>query len=853
MIDYTGLTSKEVKELQEIYGKNQIKHNKRGSVLKKICSIFVEPIYFLLLSAAIIYFLLGEAVDGLIMIAFVALVICVDLIQDIRTANTLKKLRELTNPKITVIRDSKECHIPAEELVPGDIMLIHEGVKLPADGFLLDVSGLCIDESILTGESEGVWKEASTTGGFQGEGGYFRKDYCYAGTQVLLGNGRVLIDKIGNHTQLGKIVDEINNTSIENTPLQKQMKSFAKQCTIFAAVFFLLVFTATFLNLKNAPSPNRIIESFLAGVVLALSMVPGELPVIQSVFLSMGALRLVKKQALIRRLPSVEALGAISVLCMDKTGTITKNDMVVSEFWMYQNQNMKLCKALSLACKHNSYDPMEIAMLSYCESLCLECSKKESLEACGIATSQPVFLKEYAFTNELKAMARVYHMEEKYFVTAKGSPETILSLCELPRQQEEIIHNKIKELSKKGLRVIAVAEFTTTDIKELPQDLSHCQLSLCGIVGLEDPIRENTKENISACYRAGIRILMITGDHPETAAAIAKKVGIQHSEFVISGNEIDQMSDEELKKAISTCNIFARVLPLHKMRIVKALKEAGEVVAMIGDGVNDSPALKIADVGIAMGKHGSQVCREASDLILLDDNISTILEAIHDGRRIYQNICKTLGYIIAIHLPIALISFFAPLLSIDAKNLLLLPLHIILIELVMNPICSVVLERQPADNQIMFEKPRNPNAKLLSKGLMLKSTLQGLILFITVFLWYYLLLEVTSNGEIARTAGFFVLVLSNINLILVNCSDKESIVRSWNKIRKDKGILLVNLLTITITTLLIYTPIHSFFAFSPLPLKILIISILLSFLSVGWYEIVKLFQRKIDKNIKKQS
>ncbi|HHU74891.1 MAG TPA: cation-translocating P-type ATPase, partial [Clostridiales bacterium] len=298
---------------------------------------------------------------------------------------------------------------------------------------------------------------------------------------------------------------------------------------------------------------------------------------------------------------------------------------------------------------------------------------------------------------------------------------------------------------------------------------------------------------------------------------------------------------------------FARVLPLHKMRIVKALKEAGEVVAMIGDGVNDSPALKIADVGIAMGKHGSQVCREASDLILLDDNISTILEAIHDGRRIYQNICKTLGYIIAIHLPIALISFFAPLLSIDAKNLLLLPLHIILIELVMNPICSVVLERQPADDQIMFEKPRNPNVKLLSKGLMLKSTLQGLILFITVFLWYYLLLEVTSNGEIARTAGFFVLVLSNINLILVNCSDKESIVRSWNKIRKDKGILLVNLLTITITTLLIYTPIHSFFAFSPLPLKILIISILLSFLSVGWYEIVKLFQRKIDKNIKKQS
>ena len=270
---------------------------------------------------------------------------------------------------------------------------------------------------------------------------------------------------------------------------------------------------------------------------------------------------------------------------------------------------------------------------------------EESLEACGIATSQPVFLKEYAFTNELKAMAR-YTIWRKNICYRKET-ETILSLCELPRQQEEIIHNKIKKISKKGLRVIAVAEFTTTDIKELPQDLSHCQLSLCGIVGLEDPIRENTKENITACYRAGIRILMITGDHPETAAAIAKRVGIQHWEFVISGNEIDQMSDEELKKAISICNIFARVLPLHKMRIVKALKEAGEVVAMIGDGVNDSPALKIADVGIAMGKHGSQVCREASDLILLDDKISTILESIHDGRRI----CKTYAKPLAISLP----------------------------------------------------------------------------------------------------------------------------------------------------------------------------------------------------------
>lgn len=844
----SGLTIKQVKELQSRYGRNEISSKNKGNLRKKIIKILSEPIYLLLSISAIIYFILGEPADGAIMIGFVLFVIGIDVLQDARTGNTLKKLKEISTPKITVIREGNEVMISGTELVPGDVMLISEGVKIPADGALISSVGLCIDESILTGESEGVWKQAVNKGKPQSEEGkeYFRKDYCYTGTLVILGRGTVIVEKIGNATEYGKIADKIAKAPVEITLLQKQLKKLAKQCTYFAAILFILVGFVTFFNLSEFPLNKRWTESLLAGVVLALSMIPGEFPVIQSVFLSMGALRLAKQKALIRRLPAVETLGAVSVLCLDKTGTITQNKMTVQEFWTPDQQEDLFCRTISMACKAGTYDPMEKAMLEYGERLCSKCRRKteRALLACNITNNNSVLVKDYAFTNERKAMGQVWQEAGNFIIAAKGSPETILSLCLLPKEQESLINSKISELSQKGLRVIAMADRMLSDQEAVPDSLPECQLYFRGIIGLLDPPRENMPENIQACYKAGIRVIIITGDHPVTAATIAGKIGIDIGRQVITGDEISRLTEEELRQTVKECNLFARVLPLHKMRIVKALKDNGEIVAMTGDGVNDSPAQRIADIGIAMGKHGSEVCREAADLILLDDNFSTIIASVRDGRRIYQNIGKAIEYVLAIHIPIALISLIAPILGIGPKELLLLPLHIVLLELIMDPTCSVVLERQPAEDNIMSQKPRNPSERLLSFPLFKKSVIQGFVIFIAAFSVYFGLLTSNHSPELARTAGFTVLVLSNIFLVLVNSSEYESVIRTLIKIRRDKGIWLVNIITLFGLWLMIYSPFHHFLELTALPILIFVAVAGISAASVFWYELIKLLKRR---------
>ncbi|MHB8130041.1 MAG: cation-translocating P-type ATPase [Mobilitalea sp.] len=862
MTQHLGLTMKEAKERQDQYGKNEISTKNKGKILRKIMLIFSEPIYLLLSCASIIYFILGEPVDGAIMIAFVIFVIGIDVFQDTRTGNALRKLKEISTPKIKVIREGMELLIPGEDLVPGDYMMLCEGVKIPADGYLISETGLCIDESILTGESLGIWKYARDNSSVSqseyndikrynkitGSNEYFKRDYCYTGTFVILGSGIVVVEKTGNYTEYGKIAEKIAKAPMENSLLQRQMKKLAKHCTYLAMALFVLVSLATFLNLSEYVISERIIHSILAGVVLALSMIPGEFPVILSVFLSMGALRLAKKKALIRHLPAVETLGAVSVLCMDKTGTITQNKMQVSDCFIVNRQEGKFCRIMALACKVGTYDPVEKAMLEYGEQLCIQCQTQvEEIMACSITNSKPILLKEYAFTNELKAMGQVWQEREKVVIAAKGSPETILSLCFLSTQQEHDVNIKIKQFLEKGLRVLAIADRTLLGSDEIPDSLLECQLFLRGIIGLADPPRQEMKAHINTCYDAGIRVVMITGDHPLTASTIANTVGIKNSKQVISGDEISKLSEEELRVKVKECNLFARVLPLHKMRIVKALKDNGEVVAMTGDGVNDSPAQKIANIGIAMGKHGSEVCREAADVILLDDNFSTILDSIKDGRRIYQNIVKTIGYVFAIHIPIALISLIAPMLGIEPTALLLLPLHIVLLELVMDPTCSVALERQPAEDNIMLKAPRSPLNQLLSAKRLAKSMIQGLIIFLASFGLYYVLLSLDYPVTLARTAGFSVLVLSNVLLVLVNCSETESFLLTIKKIRKDIGIWLVDAIILLGLCVMIYSPLYKIFGFAPLSASLFIIALVISVMAVLWYEFVKLVRRAIKQ------
>lgn len=830
-LNMAGLITAEAKRLQEQYGKNELTAQKKESFFKKVLHIICEPMFLLLIIAAIIYFILGEPRDGAIMLIFVVGIISIDVVQQWKTDKTLNALKDLSAPHVTVIREGKEQTIASADLVPGDLMMIYEGVKIPADGVVVKCNDLCVDESSLTGEAEGVWKV--TTENAEPTADYWRKDYCYAGTLVTQGTATVCIDKIGASTEYGKIGVNVAAAPDEDTPLQKQTGSLVKLSAGIAAVLFALVGVVTWFNIPDHVFGDRLIESILSGITLAMAMIPEEFPVILTVFLSMGAWRLAKKQSLVRKLPSVETLGAVSVLCVDKTGTITMNQMTVQDTWAADGDTHSLCEVMGLGCETDAYDPMEKAMLAHCDNLGIS---REHLFSGNLIT-------EYSFTNELKMMGHVWRRNGEIIIAAKGSPERILSICNLTNEEREITEHKITEMSKEGLRVIAVATAKPQSEAEIPAEITDCVLTLRGLIGLADPPRESVKADIAVCNKAGIRVVMITGDNGITASSIAKRIGMPNSDHIITGDMLNEMTDEELREKVKDVSIFSRVVPEHKMRIVKAFKDNGEIVAMTGDGVNDAPALKYADIGIAMGKRGSEVSREAADLILMDDNFTTIVETVKDGRRIYDNIRKAVGYVFTIHIPIAFASLLAPMLGIAPIALFLLPLHVVLLELLIDPTCSIVLERQPAEMDIMERKPRDPKEKLLTVNVLFKSVLQGLVIFAASFGAYYTVLGGNAdNAPVARAMGLAIIILSNLFLVQVNSSDHDFAVQSVKRLAKDKVMWVVNFGTLAMLGVILYSPLNTFLKLTPLSAPMFLTAVGIAAVAVFWYEIVKLIK-----------
>ncbi|MGL4990534.1 MAG: cation-translocating P-type ATPase [Sarcina sp.] len=827
-IENQGLSTKEALRRQELYGKNKLKQEKEETILKKILEVIREPMFLLLIVAAVIYFLLGEPRDGAIMLIFVLVIIGIDVAQQWKTDKSLKALRELSAPQIKVLRDQKETIINSEDLVPGDIMIISEGIKIPADGKILTLSDLAVNESSLTGEAEAVWKSVEK----REEDSYWKSNYCYAGTMVTQGYAQVLVEKIGGETEYGKIGNSIIEAPENDTPLQVQTRKLVKICAIIALVLFLLVTFITYLNLGKITFFDRIIQSVLSGITLAMAMIPEEFPVVLTVFLSMGAFRLSKKKSLVRKLPSVETLGAVSVLCVDKTGTITMNQMTIGETYLYNEDKKNLIEIMGLACETEAYDPMEIGMLEYCEKNGFSKDKLFNRK----------FISEYSFTNEQKMMGHIWEENnDKALIAVKGSPEKILMISNLTDIQKIKIEKEIYKMSKKGLRVIAIGQQIVAKDKIL-ETINECNIDFLGVVGLLDPPRQNIQSDIKSCIDAGIRVVMITGDSGITASAIAKKIGMENADKIVTGEEIDSWNDETLRERVKSVSIFSRVIPEHKMRIVKAFKENGEVVAMTGDGVNDAPALKYADIGIAMGKRGSEVSREAADLILLDDNFSTIVHTIRDGRRIYDNIRKSVGYIFTIHIPIAFASLVAPLLGIGSSMLLLLPLHVVLLEVLIDPTCSIVLERQPAEEDIMRRKPRNPKESMVNGKILLKSIIQGIVIFITSFISYFLALNNGLNIEIARSIGLSIIILSNLFLVQVNSSDTNFVYKSIGKLKNDLVMWIIFIGTIVGLGIILYTPISTILGLTSLTLVQALYVIVMAFASVMSYEIVKLYK-----------
>lgn len=812
---FGGLTKEEVINSKEKYGVNKLEDKKKQPLILKILSIFKEPMFLLLIIAASIYFIVGEYRDGIIMLIFVLAICLIEYIQETKTDKALEELNKLSALNVKVIREGKEEVISSEEVVVGDIVLLGEGDSVPADGKLLYTQSLGVNESSLTGESLVVYKNCK-----EDKDNHFKLNMCYSGTNVTNGLGVIEIVSVGKNTEFGRIGESLKEIKKERTPLEKQINKLVFICTIISFIVFLLTIVINYINHPELVFSKRIIEAILAGVTIAMATIPEEIPVVLTVFLAMGAWDLTKKKTITRNMKTIETLGAVNVLCTDKTGTLTENKMKVQDIYEYSDTFLETSY---LSCPLVAYDPMEIAIKEYCKS-------KNDIN-CGEKIT-----KEYAFTPETKMTGQVW---DNKLLCVKGAYESVLPLCNLDKKTYEEIKKKIDEYSNEGFRVLAVAR--NNSLKNIPNSLFEAKLTFEGLIALYDPPRFGVTTSLSECYSAGVRVIMITGDNGETAKGIAKKINLANYDEVITGNELENMSDEELFEKAKTVNIFARVYPNHKMRIVNALQKDNKIVAMTGDGVNDAPALKKANVGIAMGKRGTNVAKESADLILLDDNFNTIVKAIENGRTIYHNIRKAISYVIAIHIPIALLSLFVPVFKLPT---LLLPIHVMLLELLIDPTSSIVFQRIKPSSDIMQEKPRNINEAILNLKNAISSISQGLLIFLVVFITYFLLIHNNIDTNLSITVAYAILVLS-IMLITYQLRGNDFTLKAFVKSFKDKVSLIVNLGVIIGLTMFVYVPFFNTVAnTTPLELKWWLLIIGLVLLAILPFDIFKVVNKR---------
>ena len=816
--EFKGLTNNEVVISREKNGSNIQQQRKKESLIKKILNIFKEPMFLLLIIAASVYFIVGEYGDGITMLIFVLAVCTIEFIQEAKTDKALEELNKLSSLNVKVIRNGKKEIINSEEIVVGDIVILEEGDRVPADGKILYTQSLGINESSLTGESEIVYKNKE-----EDLKNHFKLNMCYSGTDVVNGLGIIEVTSVGKNTEFGLIGQSLNNIKKEKTPLERQINKLVFICTIVSITVFILTIIINYINHPELTPTKRIVDSLLAGITIAMATIPEEIPVILTVFLAMGSWSLTKKNTLTKNMKAIETLGTVNVLCTDKTGTITENKMIVED--IYTNSETFI-KTLYQSCPQVAYDPMEIALKKYCQ-------EKEKTNTGSIT-------KEYPFKAETKMMGQIWNNKE---LCVKGAYENVLPLCNLDKENYKQVKSKINEYSKEGYRVLAIAK--NDNLKNIPNSLTEAKLTFEGLVALYDPPRKGVKESLEECYSAGIRVIMITGDNGETAASIAKKINLNNYDEVITGLELEAMSDDELFERVKTTNIFARVYPNHKMRIVNALQRNNLIVAMTGDGVNDAPALKKANIGITMGQRGTNVAKESADIILLDDNFNTIVKAIEKGRSIYKNIQTAISYVIAIHIPLALLSLFVPIFKLPT---LLLPIHVMLLELLIDPTSSIIFQRIKPSLNIMSEKPRNIDEPILNLKTTIKSISQGILIFIVTFITYLYLIKNNIDTKLSITITYSILVLSII-LIAYQLKSNNSTIKSFLEGLKDKISLMVNTTILLGLFLLIYIPFLNKTANThPLELKHWIYIILLTLIAVLPFDIMKINKIKNLEN-----
>ena len=749
-----GLTNQDAAEKLKAAGFNELPSAKPKTIWRIAIEVIKEPMFLLLVACGTLYIVLGDYQEGVVLLSAIFLIIGITFYQYRKTERALEALKNLSSPRVLVIRDGREVRIAGREVVPGDAMVVQEGDRIAADATLIDAVSLSVDESLLTGESVPVIKTTDVG-----------NSTVFSGTLVVQGKGTAMVDTTGIHTQFGKIGVSLNTIEQEETRLQREMKVLIRRLGIAGIALILIVITGFYFTRGN------IIQAVLNGLAAAMAILPEEFPVVLTIFLALGAWRLSQKNVLTRKPSAIETLGSATVLCSDKTGTITQNKMEVAalydgkqivrreDFLTMGESFTHILHTGARASQVKSIDPMEQAI-------------HVASQQTEVADDHNLLIKEYPLTRELLAMTRVTQSsgDHSLAVSAKGAPEAIFTLCRLDNEEEARQTKIVNELAEEGYRVLGLA--TASALHPTPDHQSGYEFRFLGLLGMEDPIRQEVPKAIEECRQAGVNVIMITGDYPTTAKSIARQIGLPSAGKIITGSELLQMSDDTLKLQIRETTIFARIIPDQKLRIVEALKANGEVVAMTGDGVNDAPALKAAHIGIAMGNKGTDVAREASSLVLLDDNFTSIVGAIRSGRRIFDNLQKAMSYIMAIHIPIiglTLLPAFLPSLP-----LLLLPLHIVFMELIIDPVCSIAFESEQAEKGIMQRKPRNPNDAFFGSKRILYSVFVGALLLGVVLVVYFLSLqEGHTEGEV-RAIAFSALIIGNIFLILTDLSKTRS-------------------------------------------------------------------------------
>ena len=824
-IKVQGLSEDQVSDSRKRYGYNKVEEQAQNGFVDALLSLLKEPMISLLVVTSALYFVRGKTGDGIFLLSATVLVAFISLYQESRSRNAILKLKSFTQPFVKVIRQGQVVEIKSEELVVDDCMIVEEGTSVVADGEIVHANDFSVNESILTGESLNVYKNAL---------GEDKK--IYAGTSVTSGLAVAVITEIGNETRIGKIGKSLESIKEERTPLELKINDFVKKMVIAGAIIFILVWVINFFRTRE------LMDSLLKAMTLAMSIIPEEIPVAFTTFMALGAWRMMKMGILVKKTKTVETLGSATVICTDKTGTLTENEMALANLYALATDRIstltdqltdaetELITLAMWASEPMPFDPMDIALHKAYETI-IKTDERANFK----------LIHEYPLGGIPPMMTHIFeNKSNNRIIAAKGAPEALMNVSKISIKEKERIEEVIGSLAAKGYRILGVAETTFAGVDFLEKQEQY-EFVFKGIVAFYDPPKKNIAEVLQRFNQAGISVKIITGDSAVTTRAIAQQIGFKGLDECISGDELMKLTDGELKEVATRKNIFTRMFPEAKLRVINALKANNQIVAMTGDGVNDGPALKAAHIGIAMGKKGTETAREAASLILLEDDLSKMLDAIAMGRRIYANLKKAIQYIISIHIPIILTVIVPLALGWVFPNIFS-PIHIIFFELIMGPTCSVIYENEPIEQNIMSQPPRAYSATFFNWSELATSVLQGLVITAGTLTVYWYATNIWSDQGITRAMVFTTLITANLALTLVNRSFYYSVFTTL-RYKNNLVSLIIGITIVVCALMLTLKPIRAFFQFELLTVVQLVVSIAVGILSVVWYELVKISKR----------